>query len=95
MRINPQSLTSYLVQSESNPSTWYLVDIACYWGCGKCDCPDFRIRMEPELRKGKPAHRGAWMCKHIRVCKEKIAAELLDRFLEAAWQEELKNQESA
>lgn len=73
-------LTSFLVQSDSHPNVWYTVDLVSYWCNGACDCMDFRTRMEPHLRKGKP-QRLEWICKHIRYCRSQLASWLLETLL--------------
>lgn len=82
MIIKQQSgLTSYLVQSDSDPNVWYTVDLLSYWTNGKCDCMDFRTRMEPHLRQGRPK-RLEWSCKHIRFCRSELAKWLLQKALD-------------
>lgn len=56
----------FKVQSfnEKTPSQWYRVDILALDGNGACDCPPFRFKMEPEVRRWQ--RYGLWLrCKHI------------------------------
>lgn len=87
-------LTSFLVQSDSNPATWYTVDLLAYWTNGQCDCPDFRCRMEPHLRLGKP-ERPEWICKHIRFCRTQLKDWLLQALLDHEYRKTYKTSHQA
>ncbi len=58
----------YLVNSRSHRGEQWLVDLGAYWGHGRCDCPDFRTRYNPNLREGeRPAeHLECWHIKQAR-----------------------------
>lgn len=64
----------WLVPSATKPGESHLVELDTYAGNGRCSCPDFSCRMEPQvradLRRGTP---GAWTektrCKHIRLVR--------------------------
>lgn len=71
----------YYVTSERNPETQYLVDVESYWGNGWCDCPDFRVKCEPFLSRGRKNFVGVARCKHILAAREFAAYEQLDLVL--------------
>lgn len=67
MTITPFDRNSFHVSSESGELP-YLVDLEEFDGNGKCDCMDFKCKLEPQIDDGrtirKPKQRLA--CKHIR-----------------------------
>lgn len=63
------SITRYLVQSDSKPDTENLVDLLSLDLNGECSCEDFRMVKMPNLREGK----GATQCKHIIAVREFFA----------------------
>lgn len=70
----------WMVQSENNNGE-YTVDLGSFWGNGQCDCPHFRIRLQPRLEQfyARPA---AWpqyglMCKHIIAARKFLLNELI------------------
>lgn len=81
-----------MVQSDSHPNDWYTVDLLSYWTNGRCDCMDFRTRMEPELRKGKPKNL-TWQCKHIRFARTFLREWLLQTLLNQEYQRAKQHEE--
>src|ERR1041384_262559 len=77
MRVIPHEILRYFVESDTKPGEKYLVDLCPYWGIGCCDCPHFRIRIEPHLTD-KPIDPEAWRCKHIKAAREYLANQLID-----------------
>jgi len=61
----------YRVESQSNPETWYLVDLTARGGHGQCSCVDFQTRANPNFRRHgnwipyAPGRHGCSECKHI------------------------------
>lgn len=88
-RIKAHELLSFHIQSDDPASCrkemgrdYYLVDLSSYDGQGRCDCRDFRCRIEPKLSRGqKPPKR---FCKHIIAARDQLLdmfiAEFLRRF---------------
>lgn len=74
--ILPQGdIRSFLIQSESDPATYYAVDLMAYDGEGQCTCDDYMTRVEPSRKAGvKPVHRN---CKHIRAAFEHVGREFM------------------
>lgn len=60
------------VVSESGKGS-YFVDLSCYGGVGKCDCPDFEKRKEPLLNKIPNPSPEQEQCKKLR-CKHLMRA---------------------
>ena len=55
----------FYVDSSMRGEDPYLVDLEEYDANGKCNCPHFTIRLEPDLVRG--INRGFAQCKHIRA----------------------------
>ena len=68
-------ISSFHIQSEADPDTFYVVDLLAYDGHGACTCEDYETRIEPSRKAGlnpiKPK------CKHIRRAQEHVGAELM------------------
>lgn len=75
-----------LVRSEKNKRL-YLVDLEFYSGVGCCACYEFTFRIEPKLKRMRPAERIALgdgaRCKHLRAARALRAAQLLDDIIRA------------
>ncbi len=71
----------YLVNSRSHRGEKWLVDLGAYWGHGRCMCPDFCTRHNPNLREGEmPAeHLECW---HIKQARRYIAHEIAQALIE-------------
>lgn len=80
-QIRPQGdVRSFLVQSESDPGSFYAIDLMAYDGEGSCTCDDYLCRVEPHRKAGvEPVHRN---CKHIRMAFEFVGRELMNRLSE-------------
>ena len=78
MTVEPYERARFLVHSHGNT---YTVDLLCYRGNGRCDCPHFAVRIEKcikgarENRTFKPGPE--YRCPHITAARE----HLLDQFL--------------
>ena len=69
LQVRPFGRGLFWIASETGNGHEYLVDLDDpEWKTGRCDCPDFRVRIEAvEVRGEKPDH---WCCKHcVEVCK--------------------------
>lgn len=66
-RHDPPELLRYWVQSESNPTHWYLVDLLDF----ECDCMDFQCRKKPDPDRVP--------CKHIHAALEEFALDVLGK----------------
>lgn len=67
MKAKPDEFDPLLfkVPSDAGKPDW-TVDLGWYEGNGKCDCPHFRCKIEPDLVKGsEPSERTE--CKHIKA----------------------------
>ena len=49
----------------SKPGEEYLVDLDENGGAGKCSCPDFEFRIQPEIDAGRPGRD----CRHLRTIR--------------------------
>ena len=65
-------LLVYLVQSDSRPSLWHRVDMACYSGFGGCSCESFQFSLEGKIKRSpypEPKHE----CPHIDAARRYLA----------------------
>lgn len=86
--IQHDSIGDFMMQSENDPSVYYVVDALAYNGEGSCTCEDFCIRTEPMRRRQiEPAHKN---CKHIRKAKELMGHELAKKIAEMLRKGQLK-----
>lgn len=76
------------VFSRTEEGVKYLVDVFEYRGVGKCDCPQFRFRMQPRLEDGATGRH--LQCWHIREAKLAFADQMIQRMLEQEKQENRK-----
>lgn len=72
MRVEDYEFGRFLVESESHPGDWYLVDLLerCYGAEHSCDCDDFSIRVEAVFARGEIPNRTD--CKHVREVVSRI-----------------------
>jgi hypothetical protein len=71
MAVTPFERARFLVESESSPEQWYLVDMLEHTRQGRCECPHFSITIEPLYEAGEsPVKRS---CKHIKRVVKFIA----------------------
>lgn len=76
MTLTPRDRNDFFVHSDSGET--YYVDLEHYGGNGKCDCMDFRCRLEPFLDVTfKPTRK--LECKHIRFVKQALS-EAINRY---------------
>lgn len=62
------------MESLTSPGNEYLVDLAAYFGAGKCDCPDYRCRHEPKnAALGPNEDTTPHRCRHIKACRNYVA----------------------
>jgi hypothetical protein len=54
----------FLAASKTNEE--YLVDLEENNGAGKCSCPDYSIRVQPEVDAGRPGRD----CKHLSAARK-------------------------
>ena len=93
----PGELTRFYVQSESDPNTRHMVDLAFNGGSGFCSCQAFSFTCERNIKAGKPLFsRGnpivnekggiSWpeqtICKHIEKVHQYLLPTLLKRLAE-------------
>ena len=93
----PGELTRFYVQSESDPNTRHMVDLAFNGGSGFCDCQAFSFRCEKNIKAGKPlfsmgepivnpkggiSYPDQTICKHLRRVQEYLLPTLLKRLAE-------------
>lgn len=83
MTTTAHELLRYTVTGDT-PGAEYLVDLASFDGNGRCNCEDFRIRKEPEIRaaiESRTFHPGdAWRCKHIHQCRQHLTNQVITEF---------------
>ena len=68
--MEPYEFCRFLVESESHPGEWYLVDLLERNRRSVCDCRDFEIRVQASLDRGDTPKSDN--CKHIRHIKSMI-----------------------
>jgi len=68
MKVTPYGRLTFLVQSQSNESIQYLVDLTT--GNGECDCCDFQLRAKRKT--------GA-ICKHVKTVRDYLADTLIEQ----------------
>lgn len=87
--IDPQSDTgNFLVQSESDASVSYIVDLMAYDGAGHCTCDDYSTRVGCfRAKEIEPIHKN---CKHIRRCYEFVGEEFIRKLSEMERKGEIK-----
>lgn len=83
------SALRYLVQSDTDPDTKYLVELDAYHNNGRCVCEDFTMRLEPILKKGispEMAVRSGMITlkKNWRVMNSLRCKHCLDAFIQFA-----------
>jgi len=71
----------FLVQSESNPSAWHRVDLACYSGFGVCACQRFHFFFNKKI-KGAPVPTEKMECKHITQARRYLAFVVAQRLIQ-------------
>lgn len=79
------------VTSSKDPNETYAVDLVENGGLGKCDCPQFRMKLEPRyftMMKIHPKLR----CKHILAARECQAYMMLDRGIQIELQKDSNDQ---
>lgn len=81
--LTPQDdIGSFLVQSESNLSVSYIVDLMAYNGAGHCTCDDYSTRIGCfRAKELEPVHKH---CKHILRCFQFVGEELIRKLSESA-----------
>jgi hypothetical protein len=72
------TVTSWLVESESRPEEHHLVELLDYNGFGQCACEHFQMVLGPTLREGFQAKP----CKHITAAKLAFADKVIDQMLQ-------------
>lgn len=71
MKVTPLDRLTFLVTSESDSQTEYLVDLG--EGKGECVCADFQLRKKKKL---------GLTCKHCRAAREYLLNEIIARMKE-------------
>lgn len=59
----------FWVPSQTTYGKEYLVDLASYRGSGRCDCPHFIFRCQPELSRGA-IPTTLLRCNHIELARD-------------------------
>ena len=73
--IPQEGLTDFHIQSEGDPSIYYVIDLMAYNGKGRCTCEDWEMRVGPMRSRGiEPIHKS---CKHIRLAFQHVGEELI------------------
>ena len=67
----------YLVESWSDPTRPYLVDLAENHGNGACSCKDFVTRRQPAIRQGSPLFTRATSCRHVVAARKHFTIKTL------------------
>ena len=77
MPIEGELMRFRVMSDPENPEEGsYLVDLAALGGNGQCDCPHFRIRLQPHI--AIVAKYGHWVrCKHIRRARSYFLDEII------------------
>lgn len=65
----------FLVSSARFGDKKYLVDLGEHNGQGRCDCANFRCRLEPEILAGKTGQD--YRCKHIKLAMIELAEAMI------------------
>lgn len=73
-------IAAFSVESDRKGHIPYRVDLACYGGNGRCDCPQYRIRMEPVVSRGENCGVPI-RCKHILRARRFFVDELIAKLL--------------
>lgn len=91
MRIH-DSLTRYLIQSESRPEQLHLVDIKSHNCIGECSCEQFNLQIRPKIteaiealeagQKFEPENPDNYRCKHIRKIREQLINTVIEHYAE-------------
>ncbi len=79
------SLTRFLVDSESKPDEVHLVDLTGYGLIGECSCQHFTLKIKPALDQADSVtfddpdkHR----CKHIKLVREFVLNHVIGAYEE-------------
>lgn len=81
------SLTRYLVDSESNPNEVHLVDLSGYNFNGECSCQHFSLKIKPALdEQAKPSDLDSHRCKHIKIVREFVLNHVIAAYEEISTQ---------
>lgn len=74
-----------LVRSAKNPKKVYLVDLESWNGIGWCGCYQFAYRLQPHVKRLRPAERRAsgdrFRCHHIIAARSARGEQLLDEII--------------
>lgn len=77
----------FLIQSENDPSVYYVVDLMAYNAEGECTCDDYMTRIGCYRSKEvEPLHKN---CKHIRRAREYVGEEFIRSMHQAKLKGEL------
>lgn len=76
IQITPWEHGRFWVSSETQRNRRYLVDILHHNGRGKCDCDNYRIRMEAKNLRAR--------CKHIQRVLEWLGEQVVNEMLETS-----------
>jgi len=63
----------YFVESSKEGEPDYLVDLSAYSGNGECNCKNFVIVKQKNIKTGKPLYSTHTRCKHIKRAVEYFA----------------------
>lgn len=75
----------WLVPSASKAGESHLVELDSYFGNGRCSCPDFTCRLEPEIRRAQGRGAGdRTRCKHIRLTRTHFLDRVILKLSKAA-----------
>jgi hypothetical protein len=83
-----ETLGEFRVESESDPGSYYMVDLFDYDGNGSCTCDDFKFRIGP-MRDAdiEPVHQS---CKHIDRAFSVAGRELVKHLLKKSKEGQFK-----
>lgn len=76
LRVTRIGLGHYNVQSESDATKNYSVDLMDYGGLGSCTCDDQVFRRHPRWRKVRENH-DSFRCKHIRFLRVHVLDQII------------------
>lgn len=75
----------WTIPSGSRPGDHHLIELDAYQGNGRCSCPDFTCRHEPDLRR-EPQLGGVdrTRCKHIRLVRDHFLDQIIREIAKGA-----------
>lgn len=86
------TLTRWLIQSESRPDQLHLIDIRSHNCIGECSCEHFNLQIRPKIteavealdagKKFEPDDPDQYRCKHIKQVREQLMNTVIKHYEE-------------